>query len=192
MAKNEKQRTQDPTTLSTRFTPAETEMLRKAAEAKGWSLSKLLRVGAYEKAVHILNLNGKNISSIRRVLADVVEQLFGAGLYATDGDASLGNVNHIDNEMLCLNVGIAPLNDSTFVNLITAIQNVGEELAPVLVEEHQRFVTRNTRGGDLRSKLISPSIPQPDAELEPEPTSESNPPPQRSKKSGTKSAKKKT
>lgn len=190
MAKHEKKRTQDSTPLSTRFTPAEMEILKKAAKEKEWSLSKLMRIGAYEKSVHILNVNGKNINPIRRVLADVVKQLFDAGLHATDGDASLDMVYHIEDEMLHQNVGIAPLGESTFINLIAAIQNVGEELAPVLAEERERFVTRKTPGGDLRSKLISPSISQ--ADPEPEPTSESNPPPRRSKKSGTKSAKKKT
>ena len=184
MAKHEKQRTQDSTTLSTRFNQAEMENLRMAADLRKWSLSKLLWVGTNQKAVHIVN-HGIANQALRRVLADVVQQLFAPSLQGDNDGEMLDEMERCGGSLSCL-------SDRTFRNLIAAIEDVGEELAPILEEERHRLEAQQFAQEDLRSTLISCSSLKPDSELEPEPITEAKSLPQKSKKSGKKRAKKKT
>jgi hypothetical protein len=153
---------QDPavsTTLSTRFDERELGLLRQAAEKKQWSLSQLIRVGAYEKAVNIVNANSPAAYPVRRLLAKVLTQLFEAKVmeldlchpYAEPRELVPSQYGNAFDET---EVFASTLDKGALASLSIAIQSLGAELAPMLNEEFIRaFVDRDTVGN-----LIDPTI----------------------------------
>lgn len=163
MSKEATRPTSDPTTLSTRFDAAEMDILRKAAELKGWSLSKLLRVGAYQKAAYILNSAGEAINPIRHLVSSVVGQLFNASLVS---NSDLAHEDMVYEEMSIQGIEISSISETTFLDFVTSIKALGDELAPILEEERLRLLAKTSKIADLRTKLISPDTLRPDSELE--------------------------
>jgi hypothetical protein len=122
-------KTNDPdTTLSTRFNERELNVLRKAAEAKKWSLARLLRLGAIEKAVHILNAAKPEMLAVRDLLTKVARQLrvpqTEEPLFSGDGSGEGSGDGSGDGS-----------GSGGADKLVMAIARLGAELAPMLTQE---------------------------------------------------------
>jgi hypothetical protein len=63
--------------FSIRLTEKQRELLSKAAEAKGWTITNLLKNAAIEKAAFILNTAGPSRIDFRGVAQKIVTQVFG-------------------------------------------------------------------------------------------------------------------
>ncbi len=140
------------TTLSTRFDEKEMEFLRKAAAARQWSLSQLIRIGAVEKAVHIANTKSAALPAVRRVLAAVTEHLLNTdGICMEDGEKAK----------------VAPLDKDVWAGFIRSLRSLGAELEPLLEAEHERISKGSaedwTFGALIEPKAITSSIPSQEA-----------------------------
>ena len=62
--------------FSVRLTEKQRDLLSRAAEKRGWSLSSLLKNAALEKAVHILNTSAPNRIDFRQTADEIARQLF--------------------------------------------------------------------------------------------------------------------
>lgn len=62
--------------FSVRLTEKQRDLLARAAEKRGWSLSSLLKNAALEKAVHILNTSAPNRIDFRQTAEEIARQLF--------------------------------------------------------------------------------------------------------------------
>jgi uncharacterized protein (DUF1778 family) len=62
--------------FSVRLTERQRDLLSRAAEKRGWSLSSLLKNAALEKAVHILNTSAPNRIDFRRTAEEIARQVF--------------------------------------------------------------------------------------------------------------------
>jgi uncharacterized protein (DUF1778 family) len=62
--------------FSVRLTEKQRDLLSRAAEKRGWSLSSLLKNAALEKAVHILNTSAPNRIDFRHTAEEIARQLF--------------------------------------------------------------------------------------------------------------------
>jgi uncharacterized protein (DUF1778 family) len=62
--------------FSVRLTKKERDLLARAAEKRGWSLTSLLKSAALEKAVHILNTSAPNRIDFRRTAEEIARQVF--------------------------------------------------------------------------------------------------------------------
>lgn len=145
------------TTLSTRFDEQELALLRQAAKRKQWSLSQLIRVGAYEKAVNIVNANSPAAFSVRRLLAQVVTQLFNArvmvsaeGPWVEEPAVFQPSMFNISDDV---KVYATTLESGELDQLSQAIHGLGAELAPMLNEEFIRAFADRAVG-----KLIDPTV----------------------------------
>ncbi|MBK5297216.1 MAG: hypothetical protein JJE40_08665 [Vicinamibacteria bacterium] len=63
------------TTFSTRLTPPEQDLVVRAAKARGWSVARLIRIAAIEKAAHIVNTSEATSFDFRRMAVRVACQL---------------------------------------------------------------------------------------------------------------------
>lgn len=138
------------TTLSARFEPDELAMLRQAAEKKGWSVSQLLKNGAYEKAVSIINAHNPAVGEVRVVLGKMMKQLFDAEVWVKVDKRSGESFDTPFNESI-YSLAIQPMEDEVNVELyatklpqatinkvIRAIRLLGAEIVPLLEEELMR------------------------------------------------------
>ncbi len=145
------------TTLSTRFDEQELALLRQATEKKQWSLSQLIRVGAYEKAVNIVNANSPAAYPVRRLLAEVVQQLFEAKVMVSDNYGPEGpcefEPEHFGVHPDC-DVYATTLKVEDGLGLVEGMRKLGAELAPMFAEELRRvFFAGEPAGG-----LIDPTV----------------------------------
>jgi len=150
-------------TQSARFDNRELDTLRKAAELKQWSLSQLIRVGAYEKAVHILNADSTAAYPIRRLLESMAKQLFEPEIILTD-ETSIGPdgefTETVYDEEIYGRFGdnsLAPtsLHPDVADELVKAILRLGSELGPMLSEE----VLRIRSPHNSKEELLDPILP---------------------------------
>lgn len=144
--------------LSTRFDDKEMEVLKKAAEVKQWSVSQLIRAGAYEKAVNILNASGPGALSIRRLLGRVAEQLFDAHLQNFDYQAD--SYHRVPLERVFpghaeLEWAVSSLDPKSAADLVDALRKLGGELSILLSEEFARVQSSDS----LEVHLIDPLLP---------------------------------
>ena len=126
------------TTVTTRFNDAELATLKRAVSTKEWSLAQLVRAGAYEKAVNIVNASGSASHAVRRLLSSILSQLLDAkieiwGTNSQGDDVILECVERLD-EATPTN-----LSRDEVDRLITVIRRLGAELAPLLAEERDRL-----------------------------------------------------
>jgi len=157
------------TPLTARFSAKEHETLRSAAETKGWSLAQLIRIGAYEKAVNILNATGEASYAVREVIGRVVKQLIAPELECErfGGEMEPLRVPRLDDEAIkelggddTLGLGgvdgIAPtqLSPNDLEPLLLTMRALGAELAPMVEQE---FVRLTLGDPSTLSKLIDPS-----------------------------------
>ena len=143
-------------TQGTRFNQRELDVIRKAADLRGWSLAQLLRVGAVEKAVHILNAAHPCASQVRRLLSEVARQLLmpqiNQQFYAGDYDRGSSEVPHLildrggtmddyfpdialEDCADRMEVYANSLHPDKIERFVTAIARLGVELAPMLSQE---------------------------------------------------------
>ena len=145
---------------------AELAALRQAAELKKWSLSRLIRVGAYEKAVNILNSNRAAAHSVRRLLADLLSQLFEAKVL-TSSVESPDSVDLFDPGTYGIpaetNVYATTADRESVVQLVKAIRSLGAELAPMFTEELRRVSVEPETEFDL----IDPTVVTSQMSVEP-------------------------
>ncbi|MBI5865163.1 MAG: hypothetical protein HZB38_11770 [Planctomycetes bacterium] len=137
-------------TLSARFDAAETLILRQAADLRQWSLSQLVRAGAYEKAVNIVNARGDGALAVRLILADVVRQFFYPTVWVTPFGQSVER-RYGDDDQDGDSVRVEPLDDVSIKQFIDAIRKLGPELADMLLDEVKRACVPATT-----AKLIDP------------------------------------
>lgn len=145
----------ETTTVGTRFSAGELELLQRAAALKQWSVAKLLRLGAIEKAAHIINASGDNSHPVRNVLSRVVQQLrspmyrlFREGKEFSEAEYDHWYSGHDDL------IEMDTLTEQEVIELGELIRKVGAELAPMLAEECARA---DARHGGLR-QLIDPTL----------------------------------
>jgi uncharacterized protein (DUF1778 family) len=62
--------------FSVRLTDKQRDVLARAAEKRGWSLTSLLKNAALEKAVHILNTSAPNKIDFRGTAQEIARQVF--------------------------------------------------------------------------------------------------------------------
>ena len=62
--------------FSLRLTEKQRDLLARAAEKRGWSLSSLLKNAGLEKAVHILNTSAPNKIDFRGTAEEIARQVF--------------------------------------------------------------------------------------------------------------------
>lgn len=62
--------------FSVRLTEKQRDLLTRAAERRGWSLTSLLKNAALEKAVHILNTSAPNKVDFRGTAEEIARQVF--------------------------------------------------------------------------------------------------------------------
>jgi uncharacterized protein (DUF1778 family) len=62
--------------FSVRLTRKERDLLSRAAEKRGWSLTNLLKNAALEKAIHILNTSAPNRVDFRGTAEEIARQVF--------------------------------------------------------------------------------------------------------------------
>jgi hypothetical protein len=62
--------------FSVRLTEKQRDLLTRAAERRGWSLTSLLKNAALEKAVHILNTSVPNKVDFRGTAEEIARQVF--------------------------------------------------------------------------------------------------------------------
>ncbi len=171
MARRDESGGKDSTTLSTRFGEEELEVLKRAADAKGWSLSKLLRIGAYEKSVNVLNASlGDGRHYVRQILEEVVRQLFlarfvGIPCQAPSYEDGVFELSSEERKEVCIpswkdnpgaDVIVSELSVKTFRELLLAIRSFGSELAPFLEEEWQR--SARTGSKEFSDLVILPDM----------------------------------
>ncbi len=151
------------TTLSARFDEREMVALRQAADAKQWSLSQLIRSGAYEKAVNVLNAQSPAVSAVRRLLCDVVQQLFEAKVMIEELSErnavpveltkTVWTSDHDESECFA-----TTLQREKGQQLIDAMRKLGAELAGLFADEMMRL-----RAFDVPDQLLDPALPSPEA-----------------------------
>lgn len=156
MAKKNTSASSSGTTLSARFNDSELEILRRAAEIRQWSLAQLIQLGAYEKAVNIINASGEHQLAIRSVLAEVAMQLVRPEIKAIDLTDSPVEVDvdtflppdvHVDASVL------GEMEESAFVR---AVAGLGSEIAPLLRDELARARITNKAAKNVLLDLIEP------------------------------------
>jgi hypothetical protein len=64
--------------FSIRLTEKQRDLLARAAEARGWTITNLLKNAALEKAAHIVNTGAPNQVDFHGIADKVAEQVFGA------------------------------------------------------------------------------------------------------------------
>jgi len=153
----------DPvTTLSARFEEAEIAKLREAAEARQWSLSQLIRAGAYEKAVNILNTRHIGVFGVQRLLERVAEQLFAPKVMVDPGPPGEATVE-FDNEMLNpgyfdfpehVRVHANPFDFEVGPQLADVMRKFGAELSTLFLKEVMRVTA-----ADTKVELLDPHSP---------------------------------
>jgi uncharacterized protein (DUF1778 family) len=151
-----------PTTLSTRFDEQEMALLRQAAEKKQWSLSQLLRAGAYEKAVNIINAQSTAVYPVRRLLSEVLTQLIHPRLMlCDDGDDGDGFLEEFDPDRHqgapAHLLSSTSLGQGVAAQLAEAIRRLGAELAPMLLDECTRLVADQDSVGELIDPAVAPA-----------------------------------
>lgn len=183
------------TTLSTRFDDREMATLKQAADAKQWSLSRLIRAGAYEKAVNILNAQSMASYSVRRLLSELAEQLFNPKVMMSSGHPDdpgqefdpylLGDRFPPDVEIYS-----PPLNKETALKIVESMKKLGAELAPMFNEEIIRASAPNEVFGGWHG-LKDPSLQSADESqpAAPQPSKEGKNPPKKSTSRRARSAK---
>jgi uncharacterized protein (DUF1778 family) len=121
-----------PTTLSARFDEREMELLKRAAEKRQWSLSQLIRCGAFEKAANIVNATGPIAGTARDLVREVVSHL----LRPRVEDESNQPVG-----ALLADTGwhVVPVSERQYQDLIVCIRTLGSELAAWFEEEAVRL-----------------------------------------------------
>lgn len=66
----------DTISFSVRLTGIERDLLSRAAEKRGWTLTNLLKIAAREKAVHILNTSAPSRVDFRGTAQEIARQVF--------------------------------------------------------------------------------------------------------------------
>lgn len=69
----------EKTTLSTRVSSGDKELIERAAESRGWSPAKFVRIAALEKAKQALNIESQDTESLRRLAERIVTHLKNPG-----------------------------------------------------------------------------------------------------------------
>jgi hypothetical protein len=64
------------TSFSTRLTPEQRELIEEAAQLKGWTASKLIRLSSVERAANIVNMRGDQPGPLGQFVTRVGRQLF--------------------------------------------------------------------------------------------------------------------
>jgi len=151
------------TPISTRFEKAELEILKRAADKKQWSIAQLVRVGAYEKAVNILNATGHLVPAVRSILGQVIDQLVEPKVVHTRpysvGEARM-DFNAFEHDF-CQSIDyegslrLSSLDDAALERFLKAIRGLGSELADLLSDEINR---RNASDPHLVSEMIDPTL----------------------------------
>jgi len=159
------QRTAASTTpISTRFDKEELEILKQAADKKQWSIAQLVRVGAYEKAVNVLNSTGHLMPAVRSLLGEVIEQLLEPKVVHSrphSVGAARMDFNTFGHDF-CQSIEyegslrLSALDEATLERFIKAIRGLGSELADLLSEEINR---RGASDPCLMSEMIDPALP---------------------------------
>jgi len=147
------------TTLSTRFDDAELAKLKDAADAKQWSLSQLIRVGAYEKAANILNARSPAAYPVRRLLERVVKQLIQPEVMIRDELGTESRISDIPEEILLdpyCTCYATKLKDEDVLELIGIFRKFGAELETIFEDELMRL-TANSDNASLLDPAISQS-----------------------------------
>lgn len=147
----------ESTTVSTRFDEQELPLLKQATGIKGWSLARLVRIGAYEKAANIVNAAGDSVQPVRALLGKVVHQLFsaqvrflgdsGSELSEDDRDEVLDSFSNVTCES-------ESLSEATFKDFLKIVRSFGADLAPLLEDEFRRSQATKF---DLLTGLIDPT-----------------------------------
>lgn len=79
MAKNARasaQETKETQSFSVRFTDPQRELLAKAAEIRGWSVTNLLKTAALDRAAHIVNTATTNRVDFKGLAREIAERMF--------------------------------------------------------------------------------------------------------------------
>lgn len=156
------------TTLSARFDESEIAKLREAAEARQWSLSQLIRAGAYEKAVNILNTRHIGVFGVQRLLERVAEQLFAPKVMVDPGVPGEPTVE-FDNEMLNpeyfvylggVRVHANPLDFEVGRQLAEVMRKFGAELSVLFLKEMMRVTAADTKVELLDPHSSPSSVPE--------------------------------
>ena len=148
--------------LSARFDQQEFEVLKRAAEKKQWSVAQLVRAGAYEKAVQIVNATGGARSGVETVVSRVVAQLQRPDYDCYDltgetrdpetgEDIPFGDTE----EYYKLRVVPRAVSPEDFFRFVRVIRALGPELADLLEEVYRK----STGGESLEQKLNALLLP---------------------------------
>lgn len=152
--------------FSVRLTEKEKDLLTRAAETKGWSITNLLKNAAREKAAFILNTSAPNQVDFRRIAAEVAAQVFAPrvarvaapdGRSMTDADAVPSVTPEDLMESVHTIVEISPWQmPPTFVDDIrSAARFGGTEFLSLLLEAAEAIAIRHQP--DRLSPPIDPS-----------------------------------
>lgn len=152
------------TTLSARFDEKELEVLKRAADLRQWSFAQLIRAGAYEKAVNIVNAATERSYPVRRLIARIIEQLIQPKLIAIFNDRGDEELSLDERSRLVElwnhaqgydfgsgwdDLGCTTLHRDHVEKLAVAIRALGSELGTIVVDELQRAVHSETKMEDL-------------------------------------------
>ena len=139
--------------FSVRLTEKQRDLLGRAAEKRGWSLSSLLKNAALEKAVHILNTSVPNRIDFRQTAEEIARQLFaprsgqaldGAGepvpVYLTSLEWALANR---DFDPIPVEVSPGPPPPEFLADVRDAARFGGTEFLDLIVQAAEAITTRN-------------------------------------------------
>jgi hypothetical protein len=146
------------TTLSARFDEDQLAVLKRAAGLKQWRLAQLIQIGAWEKAVNILNASGPGSYPVRKLVDELLGRVYepeirvSSGEWPDESDCRLDEVSP-DESLPASVLFVPPVRDSMIDELTRVMKSLGPELADIVAELNRARKT----SGELEAKLIDPS-----------------------------------
>lgn len=166
------------TTFSTRLTPEQERLVVRAAELRGWSVARLIRFAAIEKAAHIVNTSEATSFDFRRMAFRVARQLTNPEVSITvsrDSPPSdptepqvttMTSAEFNESDIVGPDVGVAHdaerLQRADLEGLATAVSFGGTEFLRCVLDESANFLRMldEQRMGPL-NRAEPPQLPQP-------------------------------
>ncbi len=138
--------------FSVRLTEKQRDLLSRAAEKRGWSLTSLLKNAALEKAVHILNTSAPNRVDFRRTAEEIAHQVFaqrqGRRIDGDGNPVSAELCQHLDEayaDRVENAVEVSPWHQPPefLANIRDAARFGGTEFLDLIVQASEAITTRN-------------------------------------------------
>jgi hypothetical protein len=141
--------------FSVRLTEKQRDLLSRAAEKRGWTLTSLLKNAALEKAVHILNTSAPNRIDFRGTAEEIARQVFTPRTgYTLDGDGEAVHVQFYerleefreDPPPNPVELAPWPPQPQFLQDLREAARYGGTEFLYLIIQASEEITTRNEPG----------------------------------------------